>query len=153
MPALSVPCVIPVKPGYQQVLALTHPHHTSSSVALWTWALLEEGRKTACVCVKFYLVTENDYIYSLIYIPALVQQTCGGHRCELSRLCTLWPGAFHLGSTPSQRSEYNPDKGRGRKGKRRGKLSKPVYIQIVVQTVYMWHLTYLAEFSKILLLC
>ena len=56
MPALSVPCVIPVKPGHQQVLALTHPHHTSSSVALRTWALLKERKKerkkenSVCVC-------------------------------------------------------------------------------------------------------
>lgn len=48
---------------------------------------------------------ERSYLYVLfctLYIPAQVLWTCEGHRCELSHLCTPWPGACHLGSMPYQ---------------------------------------------------
>lgn len=41
------------------------------------------------------------------HIPELVLWICGGHRCELSRLCTPWPAASRLDSTPCRRSGCN----------------------------------------------
>lgn len=65
---------LPVKSWHQQVFALTHPHHTSSSVALRTWALLRKTTQQACWiestrgCVSFscavsYLSACRTYLH------------------------------------------------------------------------------------------
>lgn len=47
-------CLVPVKSRNQQVLPITHPDQTSSSVALWTRSLLgktKEKSKTDNYCL------------------------------------------------------------------------------------------------------
>jgi len=66
--------------------------------------------KTLFQCVWIFFCIAPSHILWCADIPAQVQRTCGGRRCELCHLCSMWPGAFHLGSTPCKRSEHSRNK-------------------------------------------
>lgn len=97
------------------------------------WAVTRAYNKHLKTNPTFFFL--HPPIFSnVLHIPALVQWTCGGHRCELSHLCTQWPGACHLGSTPCRRPEYNPQEKTRKRKKKAKRKSWCIHLSMCRQT-------------------